>query len=179
MSGMDAVRSRWQRLQDERRVLLDSLIGVDDERLRRSGSDGAWSVIQILGHLALAEQHTLSYIRKKMQDPALPRAGALSFWRTAVVAIALRSPIRAKAPERTAHPDADCTFPDVRARWDGVRRDWEELVNTLPPALADRAIFRHPRVGMMSLPHTLGFMYEHVRHHRRQVVARLASHAGG
>jgi uncharacterized damage-inducible protein DinB len=178
MSGMDAVRSRWQRLQDSHRVLLDTLDGVDEDRMRRPGPDGGWSVIQIVGHLSLAEQHTLAYIRKKMQDPALPPAGALSFWRTAVVAVALRSPIRAKAPERTANPDADCTIAAARERWDGVRRDWGELVATLPPALADRAIFRHPRVGMMSLPHTLAFMREHVLHHRRQVVRRLAHHAG-
>jgi uncharacterized damage-inducible protein DinB len=171
---MEAVRSHWRRLQDERSVLLAGVEGVDDDRLRRPGPAGAWSIVQILGHLTLAEQHTLAYIRRKMQDPSLPRAGALSFWRMAIVATALRSPIRARAPERTANPEADCTLAVVRERWDAVRRDWAQLVDTLPPALADRAIFRHPRVGMMSLAHTLAFMREHVRHHERQVQRRLA-----
>lgn len=165
----------WRRLEEERRALLARLDGVDDLRLRRPGPGGAWSVVQIVGHLTLAEQHTLAYIRKKMQDPALPRAGALSFWRLAIVAAALRSPVRSRAPERTANPEADCTPAQARERWDAVRRDWAALVETLPPALADRALFRHPRVGMMSLAHTLAFMREHVRHHERQVVRRIGA----
>jgi uncharacterized damage-inducible protein DinB len=174
MSGMDVVRSKWQRLQDERRALLDRVDGVVEDRLRQAGPDGAWSVIQILGHLTLAEQLSLAYIRKKMQTPDLPPAGAMSFWRMAIVKVALGSPFRARAPERTAHPEAECTSATARERWDAVRRDWQDLVDTLPPALADRAIFRHPRVGMMSLPHTLDFMGDHVRHHRKQVERRVA-----
>lgn len=174
MGNLEGLRDRLQRMQDERRALLDSLAAVDEERLRRPGPDGAWSVLQILGHLSLAEQHTLAYIRKKMQDPALPPAGAASFWRMAVVAVALRSPLRAKAPERTANPEAETTLGAVTARWDEVRQGWQELVDGFPPSLVDRAVFRHPRVGMMSLAHTLGFMREHVTHHRRQVRRRLA-----
>lgn len=155
--------------------MLAALEGVDEGVLRRPRDDGGWSILQILGHLALAEQHTLSYIRKKVQDPsALPRAGALSFWRMAVVVVALRSPYRAKAPERTAHPEAGTTLAAVRERWDAVRQDWQELIDTCPPSLADRAVFRHPRVGLVSLAHTLAFLQAHQSHHRRQIQRRLS-----
>lgn len=175
MADLAGLRSRLERLQAERRTLLDALEGVDEGVLGRPRDDGGWSILQILGHLALAEQHTLSYIRKKVQDPsALPRAGPLSFWRMAVVVVALRSPYRAKAPERTAHPEAETTLAAVRERWDGVRRDWQELLDALPPSLVDRAVFRHPRVGMVSLAHTLAFLQAHQSHHRRQIQRRLS-----
>ena len=155
--------------------MLDALEGVDEGVLRRPRDDGGWSILQILGHLALAEHHTLSYIRKKVQDPsALPRAGALSFWRMAVVVVALRSPYRAKAPERTAHPEAGTTLAAVRERWDGVRQDWQELIDACPPSLVDRAVFRHPSVGLVSLAHTLAFLQAHQSHHRRQIQRRLS-----
>jgi uncharacterized damage-inducible protein DinB len=163
------------RLQEDRRALLDSVVGVGEDVLRRPRADGGWSVLQVLNHLALAEQHTLFYIHKKMQDPSkLPPAGALSFWRMAIVVVALRSPYKAKAPERTAHPEADTTLAAVREHWDGVRRDWQHLVDEFPASLLDRAVFRHPRVGLVSLPHTLGFLQAHLDHHRRQIRRRLA-----
>jgi uncharacterized damage-inducible protein DinB len=92
----------------------------------------------------------------------------------AVVVVALRWPYRAKAPERTAHPEAETTLAAVRERWDGVRRDWQELLDGFPPSLVDRAVFRHPRVGLVSLAHTLAFLREHVAHHRRQIERRLS-----
>jgi uncharacterized damage-inducible protein DinB len=175
MGDLAGLRSSLERLQSDRRTLLDALAGTDESVLRRPRDDGGWSILQILGHLALAEQHTLAYIRKKIQDPsALPRAGALSFWRMAVVVVALRSPFRAKAPERTAHPEAETTLAAVRERWDGVRQDWQDLLDAFPPSLVDRAVFRHPRVGMVSLAHTLGFLHAHQAHHRRQILGRLS-----
>ena len=174
MANLAGVRARMEQLQADRLALLDAVKGVGEHSLKRPRDDGGWSVLQVLNHVALAEQHTLAYIRKKMQDPsALPRAGAMSFWRMAVVVVALRSPYRAKAPERTAHPDADTTLAAVREHWDGVRRDWQELVDAFPPSLADRAVFRHPRVGMVSLAHTLGFLQAHLDHHRRQIARRI------
>ncbi len=174
MADLAGVRSRMERLQADRLALLDSVAGVAEDRLRRPREDGGWSILQVLSHLALAEQHTLAYIHKKMQDPSqLPPAGAMSFWRMAIVVVALRSPYRAKAPERTAHPEADTTLAAVRAHWDGVRKGWQELVDGFPPALADRAVFRHPRTGMMSLARTLAFTQAHLDHHRRQIARRI------
>lgn len=179
MADLAGIRSSLERLQDERRTLLDALAGLDEARLRRPGPGGGWSVLQILGHVALAEQLTLAYLHKKMQDTsAIPRAGAASFWRLAVLKVALRSPLRAKAPERVAHPEADTTFAAVRAHWDGVRQGWQDLVEAFPPSLVDRAVYRHPRVGRMRLAHTIDSLREHLVHHRRQIDRRLASRRG-
>jgi uncharacterized damage-inducible protein DinB len=175
MASLAGVRSRMDRLQADRLALFDSVGGVAPERLKSARDDGGWSILQILNHVALAEQHTLFYIHKKMQDPSkLPPAGPLSFWRMAIVVVALRSPYKAKAPERTAHPEADTTLIAVRDHWDGVRRDWQHLVDSFPAPLVDRAVFRHPRTGLMSLAHTLAFMQAHLDHHRRQIARRIA-----
>jgi uncharacterized damage-inducible protein DinB len=175
MADLAGIRSRMERLQADRRTLLDSVAAIADDHLRRPRDDGGWSVLQVLNHLALAEQHTLAYIHKKMQDPsALSPAGPKSFWRMAIVVVALRSPYRAKAPERTAHPEADTTLAAVREHWDGVRQGWQELIDGFPPTLVDRAVFRHPRTGLMSLAHTLAFMQAHLHHHRRQIARRIA-----
>jgi uncharacterized damage-inducible protein DinB len=175
MADLAPLSSTLDRLQSDRRALLDSLAGVDADRLRRPRDDGGWSVLQIMGHLALAEHHTLVSIRKRIQDPStLTRAGAKSFWRMAAVVVALRTPLRIKAPERTAHPEPNTSLDAVREHWDGVRQDWQELIDGFPPSLLDRAVFRHPRVGLVSLAHTLAFLRAHQDHHGRQIRHRLA-----
>ena len=175
MADLAQLKSSLERLQDGRRSLLEWLALQDEARLRRPGPDGGWSVLQILGHVALAEQLTLAYLHKKMQDPsAIPRAGAASYWRLALLKVALRSPLRAKAPDRVAHPEADTTLAAVRAHWDGVGQGWRELVEGFPPSLVDRAVYRHPRVGRLSLAHTIDSLHEHLAHHRRQIERRLS-----
>jgi len=162
--------ARFERLESERAALLDSLSGMEEPRLRRPSSTGGWSVLQVIGHVRLVEAGSLSYIRKKMQEPAaIPSADSRSFWRLALLAAMLRSPLRFKAPERVASPPADVSLADARRDWDEVRRGWRDLIEGFPPELLGYAVFRHPLVGRMTLGHTLGFLREHFLHHRKQI----------
>jgi uncharacterized damage-inducible protein DinB len=164
-----AVQTRFDRLESRRRALFDSLAGLDDATLQRPPAGGGWSIVQVLGHVTLAEEATLAYLRKKMQDPsAIPRAGLLSLARLLVVAVVLRSPVRRKAPAATANPPSR-SLPEARAHWDRVRADWAAFLQSFPAELAGHAVFRHPFAGRMSITHTLGFMDEHLRHHARQI----------
>ena len=171
MAAADAVRRRFERLESSRRALLDSLAGLDDEALRRPPAPGAWSIVQVLGHLTLAEEATLAYLRKKTQaaPSTIPPAGIASWLRMIAVAAMLRAPVRRKAPALTANPPAERGLAEARAHWDRVRADWTVFLDAFPAELAGRAVFRHPFAGRMSLAHTLGFMEEHLRHHARQV----------
>jgi uncharacterized damage-inducible protein DinB len=165
-----ALQRRFDRLEAGRRALLDSLAGLDEERLRRQPGEGRWSIIQVLGHLTLAEEATLAYLRKKMQDPSsIPAAGFTSLARLVIVAAVLRSPLRRQAPALTADPPASRSLSEARRHWDRVRADWAAFLQSFPPDLLGRAVFRHPFAGRMSIAHTLGFMNEHLRHHAKQI----------
>ena len=165
-----ALRKRFDRLEANRRALFDSLKGLDEERLRHQPGEGRWSIIQVLGHVTLAEEATLAYLHKKMQDPSnIPAAGLASLARLAVGAAVLRSPLRRKAPARTADPPASRSLSEAREHWDRVRADWGAFLQSLPPDLVGRAVFRQPFAGRKSNAHTLGFMDEHLRHHAKQI----------
>lgn len=164
------LRRRFDRLEASRRALLDSVAELDEERLRRQPGEGRWSIIQVLGHVTLAEEATLAYLHKKMQDPSnVPAAGLNSLARLALLAAVLRSPLRRKAPARTADPPASRSLAEAREHWDRVRADWAAFLDSFPGDLLGRAVFRHPFVGRMSIAHTLGFMNEHLRHHAKQI----------
>jgi uncharacterized damage-inducible protein DinB len=164
------VLARFERLESSRQALLESLQGLDDEQLRRSPRADAWSIVQVVGHLTLAEESTLAYLRKKVQDPsAIPPAGLASLARSLLLTAVLRAPVRRKAPAATANPAASRSLAEARAHWDRVRADWEAFLESFPAELSGRAVFRHPFVGRMSIAHTLAFMQEHLRHHARQI----------
>jgi uncharacterized damage-inducible protein DinB len=170
LPSLAAVRARFARLESGRRTLLDSLAGLSDADVRRAPAEGAWSIVQVLGHLTRSDEATLTYLRKKMQAPAaIPPAGPMSWVRMVAVAAVLRSPVRRKAPSLTANPPAAVGLEEARARWDRVRADWTAFLEAFPPELLGRAVFRHPFAGRMSIAHTLGFMQEHQRHHARQI----------
>ena len=170
MPAPAAVLRRFDRLESSRRALLDSLTGLSDEAARRQSAAGAWSIVQVVGHLTMADEATLGYLRKKMQAPsAIPPAGPMSWVRMMAVAAVLRSPVRRKAPAQTADPPTAVSLAEARARWDRVRAEWAAFLEAFPPELIGRAVFRHPFAGRMSIAHTLGFMQEHQRHHARQI----------
>jgi uncharacterized damage-inducible protein DinB len=164
------VRGRFARLESSRRELLDSLAALSDADARRAPAEGAWSIVQVVGHLTMSDEATLGYLHKKMQAPsAIPPAGPMSWVRMIAVAAVLRAPVRRKAPAATANPPAAVGLDEARARWDRVRAEWTAFLDSFPPELLGRAVFRHPFAGRMSIAHTLGFMQEHQRHHARQI----------
>jgi uncharacterized damage-inducible protein DinB len=168
-----AVRARFERLESSRRALLDSLAGLPEGALRRQPAPDAWSIVQVIGHLTMADEATLGYLRKKMQAPAaIPPAGIMSWVRMMAVAVVLRSPLRRKAPVQTADPPAAVGLAEARERWDRVRTEWAAFLDAFPLEMEARAVFKHPFAGRMSIGHTLAFMEEHQRHHARQI-ARL------
>ena len=166
------MRARFERLESSRRALLDSLAGLPDATVRRQPAEGVWSIVQVVGHVTLAEEATLAYLRKKMQAPsAIPAAGPMSWVRMMAVAAVLRSPVRRRLrrppptrPWRSAWPK--------RPHGGTACAEWAAFLEAFPPELLGRAVFRHPFAGRMSIAHTLGFMQEHQRHHARQI-ARL------
>lgn len=165
--------ARFERLEKEKTALFRRLDGLSDETLNRSPGEGRWSVIQVLCHLSRAEDLSLRYIRKKMQAEA-PEAGVICRIKSAALSLALRSPLRFKAPAMSAEVPERETLGEVASRWDAVRREMVDALDEVPESDLSRAVFRHPRVGLISLEQALRFMQDHLDHHRRQLERILA-----
>jgi hypothetical protein len=121
--------------------------------------------------VALSESGTLTYIGKKIQAPPdqIPEAGLSSALRGWALGVALRSPLRRKAPQ-VAQPAGDPeSLDEVRARWDEVRERWRARLECYPDALQSKAIFRHPFAGRLNMRQTLRVLDDHLLHHTRQV----------
>jgi len=170
----------FDRLEATRERILRRLGGLDRALLNRPPARGGWSALQVLHHVMTAETVTLDYIGKKMKAGAdLPRAGLVSRLRLLVLRVVLASPLRFKAPARSAGVPAEIEEEELRARWESVRAAWRERLDGFPPELIDRTVLRHPYVGLMGLRDTLGFMQAHLDHHLRQLDRVLAEHSSG
>ena len=131
---------RLQALEERRRHLFERLAGLDPDFLNRRPGEGRWSMIQVMCHLIRAEELSLSYIQKKVDKPeGLPDVTVSGWLRLAGLAIALRSPLRAKAPGATADVPEHEDPAETRRRWDEVRSEWRVLLEHFPPELNRKA----------------------------------------
>jgi hypothetical protein len=161
---------RLERLEASRRRAVALLDAHDRVALNRSPRAGRWSALQVLHHVIASETATLGYVRKKMLGgTALPPAGLASRLKRLALQAALVLPLRFRAPAATAAVPDDVDAAELRARWERTRQEWRDLLDTFPPSLEDRLVFRHPFVGLMGLADTLAFLEAHLDHHVRQV----------
>ena len=163
---------RLQVLEKRRRQLFDRLAGLDPDFLSRRPREGRWSMIQVMCHLIRAEELSLSYIQKKVDKPeGLPDVTVSGWLRVLWLAVALRSPLRIKAPAAAADVPEREDLAKTRRRWDEVRSQWRVLLERFPPELKRKGVLRHPFAGRMTLAQALAFTAEHVRHHEKQIEA--------
>lgn len=157
---------------------LELLIAIEEEtelliqRAERHASrgrkppNGGWSMCEVLEHIAIVTEST---IRSIPTTPALVTSVPLSlkiFRR--IGAIALRTPIKVKAPAATEPKGA--SFEDVVTRLRAANARLREVFDPSDDeALRRHAFFRHPFFGELSLFEGLKFLRSHLKHHFFQI----------
>jgi uncharacterized damage-inducible protein DinB len=172
MTRKDQLLRQFAKAEVERRSLLGSLEHLPMQVLERAPRPGAWSVAQIIAHLALAEARSLDYLEHKMRSGEPAPVGAWSGLRLGLLRAALRLPLRFKAPTVVATLPP-CSFSEALRSWDEVRTRMAATYAALPPALASHGLFKHPSAGRFDTVQGLAFMRDHVRHHRAQVLRTI------
>ena len=154
-----------------RLLALADALGPD---AARQPAPGAWSAAQVVHHLLFIEGRMLKAIQSKLQDPGnLLNPSLFTRLRALLVRLALRLPgLRVKAPKGVATlTDANELPPleQMKTDWQALRRQWEQLLNEYPGPLLGRAIFPHPRSGMLNIYQLMDFLVDHLLHHQQQM----------
>lgn len=166
--------ARLRRLEELRRQLLARLGESDDACLNRRPADGGWSAGQVLAHVIEAERKSLAYVRKKLQDPdAIPRRTLRHRLNGFVLSLAMKGPFKFEVPPVVGEPPESVDLDDLTRDWQEVRSGWREFVSTFPPELEDRAVYRHPVAGPLTLGDSLRFLITHLERHSRQIDTTL------
>jgi hypothetical protein len=168
---MGDLRSLLQAQEDRRRTLLDSLERLSPEALQARPAPGAWSILEIVEHLVVAEQ----VILQGLPDPAtlVDRPRTLRqrcVYPLVVLILRLRIPV--KAPSRRMLPTGGASLAELRERWEETSRWLRAYAEGLPPGGAAKAVFAHPVSGPLTLPQALRLGRLHLEVHTRQIRAR-------
>ncbi len=170
---MDA---RFQRkinyLNDELDRLLDELKNYSQEQLSAKPRPDAWSVLQVMQHLMMAEAKSIQYIKKKTSYPeGLKKAGALSGLRPAFLKFFLWLPLKYKAPAivNEDHFRENISLDALSTEWRASRGELVHFFENLKPEWKDKEIFRHALAGRMPPEGMLTFFSDHFARHRKQI----------
>ena len=143
------------------------------DQAHQSPGPGQWSAAQVVHHLLVSETGINQYIDKKLRNTEeLEKAGLSHQLRSLLMRALFRIPgIKFKAPPKlkALTPEQVPPLPELRQQWEAIRRSLEQILNEYPSNLLDRAIFKHPRSGMLTIYQTLDFMLDHILHHQQQV----------
>lgn len=152
-------------------ALLDDLRQYPEDLLNKIPVDQGWSAIQTMHHLILVEEQSMAYLRKKLSyKPDLKTAGWLAAVKMLLLKISLISPIKFKAPRAASDliPASD-SLEAVKSRWLKIRQEWETFFTEMPDAWIDKAVYRHPRIGLINWIQTIDFLSSHFERHKGQI----------
>ncbi|HLP95707.1 MAG TPA: DinB family protein [Saprospiraceae bacterium] len=158
-------------------ALLQEMGRIPSERLNQKPAGNGWSAIQTMHHLILVEAQSLAYLHKKLSfNPDLPKAGWAAGLKMIFLKWTLASPIKFKAPKSVGNdklPEQD-TLENVSAKWQQVRQSWTDLLTQMPDNLLDKAVYRHPRIGLINWLQTIDFIASHFKRHKAQILRAIS-----
>lgn len=167
-----AFQEPFDKIESQRKKILDLVRHLTEEQLNHSSAPGKWSVAEILSHLITSERLSIVYIRKKMQGAAeVSDSGLWEEIKMNLLRISQRFPgLKFKAPRRIV--ESTTIYHDLSIlvqEWDHVRKEFNSLLESIPAQYVNRKIFRHPRAGYLNVKHALLFIREHIIHHTPQI----------
>lgn len=166
-----SLQNTVKRLDKKLVDLFEDLKDYTDNSLNRSPSE-AWSVLEIMQHLMLAERQSLTYIQEKMEDGfAFDQAGMGSHFRSFLLNITLSLPFKFSAPysmgKDAFHNNA--TFWEVVKEWRESRGQLKNFLNGLPPEAFKQTLYKHPKAGLLTISGMLSFYEKHFDRHLKQI----------
>jgi len=160
----------YNRIEKQRANLLKSLRNLSNEELNAHPPD-KWSINQIIAHLITAEDLSIQYLNKKILGiNEVKDSGLVEELKMMLLIVSQRLPLKFKAPKMVVdRTSGERDLNKLIAAWDSTRIELKNILDRIESHHLKRKIYRHVRVGMLNIQHTLIFMGEHVGHHIPQI----------
>ena len=142
---------------------------------QQASNPGEWNAVQILCHLKDAESGTLTYLSKKIQAPKseIPRGGLSAKIRSIMLSRALRNYDRKlKVPTGLDTVPDKPNYSEVREEYLEVRKKFGLLLEEFDKEMVNKAYFKHPRAGRITILQTMEFLKDHFDRHMEQIIER-------
>lgn len=163
-------------LETQREKLVNSYNNLSEKQLQFKPESDHWNLLQVMRHLITSEKQSLIYIQRKItRHEEAPKAGVDSYLRHIILKLALVLPIKFKAPKIAEVKEDFPNFEEMKLEWDSIRSDLKDLIESSNDAILAKAIYRHPRAGMLNIKQAVEFLETHINHHQKQI-QRIKNH---
>jgi uncharacterized damage-inducible protein DinB len=167
----------FQKLETQKKEVISLYDSLSAEQRAFNPASDAWNLLQVLRHIVTSERLSLAYIQRKISSQSnIQKAGIGARVRSTLLKIALYLPIKFKAPKVAQVDETHPDYESMKSEWDQVRYGFQELIDSIDPETLAKAIYRHPRAGMLNMHQAVEFMETHISHHIKQM-ERIRSHS--
>ncbi|MBC3538132.1 DinB family protein [Rufibacter sediminis] len=162
--------SSFEKLEKQREEFSQWVEKAPPQAQHRQPSADQWSGAQLLYHLAKVDEMVVLGLEKRLASSKPLKSRKLGTRvRSFLLNLFLRLPIKFKAPAAVREVPEQVVIAEVIQNWKQTRHRLQAILSSFPEDQLQKEVFFHPRSGMITLPQTLRFIYEHHEHHRRQM----------
>ncbi len=166
-----ALEQHYKKYQLEKASFLNHLDSLTQDQLEFKPAPEEWSLLELANHLYKVEQLTHASVLKGISRKEMLSNGGLGAWmRYKLVALVLAFNKKIKAPVAALLPDKNLTWIGLKQDWLTMSQRWHQTLDTFPPELINKGIFKHPLAGLFTIQQALLFMRDHMMHHQAQVI---------
>jgi len=160
----------FRQLEKQRREIIDLYDSLPRNQLLYRPKAGQWNLLQVMRHLVTAEQQSLIYIKRKLiHAETSSRTGIGASIRHLLLKMALYSPLKFKAPKVAEVGEEAPDLDEMKAEWDAVRDEFRTIIEENSADTLTKAVYKHPRAGLLNVKQALEFMEAHISHHQKQM----------
>lgn len=168
------LEKEFLKLEDEREKFFNELKNYDDDLLNKQPAPSKWSVAEVIAHLITAEEMSLKYLSKKIQDTSKEKPETLkSKYRWLLVQIVFTFNIKFKAPEIVEPKMGYQSLATLEAKWSDVRNQTLQVLQKLSDEEVNKTLWKHAIAGKMNLQHMVQFFGMHYNRHKKQIERTL------
>lgn len=168
------LQTPFAQLEIELLQLIGYLDGLSDAR-RHQAPPKAWNSLQILYHLKEAEKGTVGYLDAKLKTPKsqIQKGGISSQIRSILLHKNLRdNKKKFKAPPILKEMPESINYNDVRSEYFKTRQALKTILEKFETDMLNKAYFKHPVAGRITIKQTLEFLKDHFQRHLIQIMDR-------
>ncbi|MCX6198785.1 MAG: DinB family protein [Bacteroidetes bacterium] len=164
------LEKQFLQLEEERKTLFSDLKNYTDDIINKKPSSEKWSVAEVIVHLITAEEMSLKYLSKKIQDTS--KESEESFknkYRWLLVKLVFAFNIKFKAPEIVEPKMGYQSLADLETKWSNVRNQTLSVLQKLSDEETNKTLWKHALAGKMNLHHMVQFFGVHYNRHKKQI----------
>lgn len=171
-STLSPVRRQFEKLEEQKRVLLVRIQSMSPQDYLRQPAPNQWSVAQATTHLYLSEKLSLAYLRKKLSYPdSVPKYSIWSWKGNLLIKLTFMTSFKVKAPTSInmwEHQEV-LSHDQVGSTWSELRTELITFIESNEATFGRHLAYRHPFAGRMTMHQMLIFLNDHMAHHIRQI----------